>query len=57
VASGPLVRSSYHAAEFKPEEDVIEAIEADLRAARGLELGPEHLGIPDAKPGVHQAIA
>ena len=32
VASGPLVRSSYHAADFKPEEDVIEAIEADLAA-------------------------
>lgn len=30
VASGPLVRSSYHAADFKPEEDVLEAIEADL---------------------------
>ena len=30
VASGPLVRSSYHAADFKPEEDVLEAIEEDL---------------------------
>jgi len=30
VASGPLVRSSYHAADFKPEEDVLDAIEADL---------------------------
>lgn len=30
VASGPLVRSSYHAADFKPEEDVLEAIEMDL---------------------------
>jgi lipoic acid synthetase len=30
VASGPLVRSSYHAADFHPEEDVLEAIEADL---------------------------
>ena len=30
VASGPLVRSSYHATDFHPEEDVIEAIEADL---------------------------
>jgi lipoic acid synthetase len=33
VASGPLVRSSYHAADFKPEEDVLEAIEADLVSA------------------------
>jgi len=33
VASGPLVRSSYHAADFKPEEDVLEAIEADLASA------------------------
>ncbi|MEO0018690.1 MAG: lipoyl synthase [Verrucomicrobiota bacterium] len=32
VASGPLVRSSYHAANFRPELDVLEAIEADLRA-------------------------
>jgi lipoyl synthase len=42
-ASGPLVRSSYHAADFKPELDVLEAIEADLRSLSGLELGPEHL--------------
>lgn len=28
VASGPLVRSSYHAADFRPELDVIEAIES-----------------------------
>lgn len=33
VASGPLVRSSYHAANFRPEEDVLDAINADLRAA------------------------
>lgn len=31
VASGPLVRSSYHAANFKPEADVLEAINEDLR--------------------------
>ena len=31
VASGPLIRSSHHDANFRPEEDVIEAIEADLR--------------------------
>lgn len=34
VASGPLVRSSYHAADFRPELDVLAAIQADLRAAR-----------------------
>ncbi len=34
VASGPLVRSSYHAADFRPELDVLEAIEADVRAAK-----------------------
>ena len=36
VASGPLVRSSYHAADFHPEEDVMDAINADLaeRAAK-----------------------
>ena len=33
VASGPLVRSSYHAANFRPELDVLEAIAADLRRA------------------------
>ena len=56
VASGPLVRSSYHAADFKPEEDIIETIEAELRAAKGIELGPEHLPIPNAKPGIDQAV-
>jgi len=57
VASGPLVRSSYHAADFRPEEDVLEAVEADLRAARGIELGPEHLPLPGPKPGVLAALA
>lgn len=37
VASGPLIRSSHHDANFRPELDVLEAINADLRA-RG-ELG------------------
>lgn len=57
VASGPLVRSSYHAAEFKPELDVIEAIEADLRAIKGIELGPENLPLPAPKPSIVKAIA
>jgi lipoic acid synthetase len=57
VASGPLVRSSYHAAEFRPELDVIEAIEADLRASRGLELGPEHLPLPALNPQLVKATA
>jgi lipoic acid synthetase len=57
VASGPLVRSSYHAAEFRPELDVLEAIEADVRAAKGLELGPEHLPLPVLKPELARAIA
>ena len=30
MASGPLVRSSYHAGDFKPEEDILEAVESDL---------------------------
>jgi len=47
-ASGPLVRSSYHAADFRPELDVLDAIEADLRAITGLELGPEHLPVLQA---------
>jgi lipoic acid synthetase len=52
-----LVRSSYHAAEFRPELDVIEAIEADLRASRGLELGPEHLPLPALNPQLVKATA
>jgi len=49
VASGPLVRSSYHAADFRPELDIMDDIEKDV-AAHGLELSPEHLSIPGAKP-------
>jgi len=30
VASGPLVRSSYHAGDFRPEEDILEAIEREV---------------------------
>ncbi len=33
VASGPLVRSSYHAANFTPAADVLDAINEDLRKA------------------------
>ena len=32
VASGPLIRSSHHDANFRPEQDIMEAINADLRA-------------------------
>ena len=32
VASGPLVRSSYHAADFRPELDLIEDIEQEAAA-------------------------
>ena len=39
VASGPLIRSSHHDANFRPELDILDAINADLRA-RG-ELDPE----------------
>jgi lipoic acid synthetase len=35
VASGPLVRSSYHAGDFRPEQDVFEAIEAAARREQG----------------------
>ncbi len=34
VASGPLVRSSYHAADFRPELDLIEDIENEAAANR-----------------------
>lgn len=33
VASGPLVRSSYHAADFRPELDVVEAINQAVQSA------------------------
>lgn len=33
VASGPMVRSSYHAADFRPEQDVMDAINAELKKA------------------------
>ncbi|MGJ8657172.1 MAG: lipoyl synthase [Akkermansiaceae bacterium] len=48
VASGPLVRSSYHAADFRPELDVLDDIEADLRGTTELELKPSDLPIPSA---------
>ena len=51
------MRSSYHAADFRPELDVLEAIEADIRANRGIELGPEHLALPPAKDGLLKSIA
>jgi len=56
VASGPLVRSSYHAADFRPELDVMEAVDSDVRANKGLELGPEHLPIPAAKPELAKGL-
>lgn len=32
VASGPLIRSSHHDANFRPEQDILAALTADLRA-------------------------
>ncbi len=52
VASGPLVRSSYHAADFRPELDVLDDIEADLRGTNDLELKPSDLPIPSANSHV-----
>ncbi len=52
VASGPLVRSSYHAADFRPELDVLDDIEADLRGTTELELKPSDLPIPSASGDV-----
>jgi lipoic acid synthetase len=48
VASGPLVRSSYHAADFRPELDIMDEIDKVV-PTRGLELEPEHLPIPAAR--------
>jgi len=55
VASGPLVRSSYHAADFRPELDVLDDIEADLRGTTELELKPSDLPIPGASADVVQS--
>ena len=50
VASGPLVRSSYHAADFRPELDIMDAINSDLESrGAGLELSPDSLGLPEYK--------
>ena len=48
VASGPLVRSSYHAADFRPELDILEDAEKHVRPQAGMELQPEQLAIPQA---------
>jgi lipoyl synthase len=55
VASGPLVRSSYHAADFRPELDVLDDIEAELRGTSELELKPSDLPIPAANRDVVNA--
>lgn len=50
VASGPLVRSSYHAADFRPELDILEDIERAVEPASGLEVRPEDVrGLPEAR--------
>lgn len=48
AASGPLVRSSYHAADFRPELDILEDAEKAAAGAK-LDLQPEDLPIPAAK--------
>jgi len=54
VASGPLVRSSYHAADFRPELDIMDEIDK-AAPIRGLDLQPEDLPIPAARPALVQA--
>nr|WP_319800681.1 lipoyl synthase [Luteolibacter rhizosphaerae] len=54
VASGPLVRSSYHAADFRPELDIMDEIEK-AAPVRGLDLQPEDLPIPAARPALVRA--
>jgi len=46
VASGPLVRSSYHAADFRPELDIIDAVNEELAKRGELELTPDQLKLP-----------
>jgi lipoic acid synthetase len=52
VASGPLVRSSYHAADFRPELDILEDAEHGAASATGLDLQPEDLPIPAARDAI-----
>lgn len=54
VASGPLVRSSYHAADFRPELDIMDEIDKAV-PIRGLDLQPEDLPIPAATPALVRA--
>lgn len=54
VASGPLVRSSYHAADFRPELDIMDEIDKAV-PVRGLDLQPEDLPIPAASPALVRA--
>jgi len=49
VASGPLVRSSYHAADFRPELDILDDVE---RSAGVRDLQPEDLPIPAANGAI-----
>jgi lipoic acid synthetase len=48
VASGPLVRSSYHAADFRPELDIMDEIEK-LPVVNVQHLQPEDLPMPSAR--------
>ncbi|MFC7337107.1 lipoyl synthase [Haloferula chungangensis] len=54
VASGPLVRSSYHAADFRPELDILDDIEKATPVA-GMDLQPEDLPIPAATKDIVRA--
>ena len=54
VASGPLVRSSYHAADFRPELDIMDEIDK-AAPVRGLDLQPEDLPIPAARAALVKA--
>ncbi len=55
VASGPLVRSSYHADDFRPELDILEDVEKVAGRVDDLELKPEDLKIPAARPDLVRA--
>ncbi len=50
VASGPLVRSSYHAADFRPELDIYDEIEAAVAGTTAVELTPDQVNLPSADP-------
>jgi len=52
VASGPLVRSSYHAADFRPELDILDAVNADVEKM-SVETTPDEIPLLSKKKTIN----